>query len=314
MQINYLLEFSVIVETLSLSEASDQLFLSESSLSRHIKSLEDEIGSKLFERSTRKMTLTPLGEALYPICVQLRAINEHLNQVVTFQKQVTRKVINIGIQTNIVTYFDLYALVGDFMAQNQDITINVRNVSVAGLDFDPSQNKDDIIFAPGLAKETPAQYHQYCISVDSLVTVLPADSPLIKGGKISFADLKHQKLILAPTDTPMFALCVKAFLMEGIQPNISLTMHDGDKIIELVEKRLGVGLLSRHTSILKHPDYPRFHDLYFADINPPVEMCVKMLYPLTPSLQVARFVSYATKAFDSGKYKFELSGSNDTHS
>lgn len=66
MDINHLKEFTVLAETKNYWEAAYRLFLNQSTLSKHIKSMESELGVPLFTRTTRKVELTDFGEALLP--------------------------------------------------------------------------------------------------------------------------------------------------------------------------------------------------------------------------------------------------------
>lgn len=67
MDINYELYkvFYYVAVTLSFSEASKQLFISQSAVSQSIKVLEKKLNQKLFLRSTKKVQLTPEGELLF---------------------------------------------------------------------------------------------------------------------------------------------------------------------------------------------------------------------------------------------------------
>ena len=66
MDINYELYkvFYHVATTLSFSEASKQLFISQSAVSQSIKVLEKKLSQPLFIRSTKKVQLTPEGEIL----------------------------------------------------------------------------------------------------------------------------------------------------------------------------------------------------------------------------------------------------------
>ncbi len=57
--------FYYVATTLSFSEASRQLFISQSAVSQGIKALEKKLGRELFYRSTKKVSLTPEGEVLF---------------------------------------------------------------------------------------------------------------------------------------------------------------------------------------------------------------------------------------------------------
>mgnify|MGYP000270200484 CR=1 FL=1 len=66
MELSYIREFVVLAETGNYLEAADALFIAQSSLSRHIKSIELDLGSPLFDRTTRKVVLNGFGQAFLP--------------------------------------------------------------------------------------------------------------------------------------------------------------------------------------------------------------------------------------------------------
>lgn len=66
MDLRHLRHFLAVAETLNFTRAADRLLMASSPLSRSIKELEFEVGGPLFVRSTRRVALTPLGEALIP--------------------------------------------------------------------------------------------------------------------------------------------------------------------------------------------------------------------------------------------------------
>ncbi|MEN6595281.1 MAG: LysR family transcriptional regulator [Clostridiaceae bacterium] len=68
-----LFEFLVLARTLSYSQAAKKLFINQSVLSRHIQSLESELGTMLFERSTHSVVLTEAGRLLARDAVGLLA-------------------------------------------------------------------------------------------------------------------------------------------------------------------------------------------------------------------------------------------------
>lgn len=66
MNTNWLREFVVLADTCSYAEAAARLFMGQSSLSKHIKALEEELGMGLFERTSRRVRLSREGELLLP--------------------------------------------------------------------------------------------------------------------------------------------------------------------------------------------------------------------------------------------------------
>ena len=59
-------EFIVLAETKNFWEASERLYMNQSTLSKHIKSLENDLGVALFTRTTRRVELTNYGEIFLP--------------------------------------------------------------------------------------------------------------------------------------------------------------------------------------------------------------------------------------------------------
>ena len=68
--------FKQIVDAGSISAAADELDLSKSVISHHLKSLELAVGVQLLHRTTRKQQLTPAGTNFYQRCVQMANISQ----------------------------------------------------------------------------------------------------------------------------------------------------------------------------------------------------------------------------------------------
>jgi len=63
--------FVRVVDALSFSAATKQLHLSVAAVSRHVIALEEELGTSLIARTTRKLTITPGGRLYYERCVRV---------------------------------------------------------------------------------------------------------------------------------------------------------------------------------------------------------------------------------------------------
>jgi DNA-binding transcriptional LysR family regulator len=67
----FLQGFEAAARTLSFTKAAEELFVTQSAVSRQIKALEDNLGLKLFERRSRSLALTDNGQALYRIATDV---------------------------------------------------------------------------------------------------------------------------------------------------------------------------------------------------------------------------------------------------
>ena len=65
MEFRQLKTFRVVADNLSFSKAAKQLFLAQSTVSAQIKSLEEELDLKLFDRIGRRTIITDAGQKLY---------------------------------------------------------------------------------------------------------------------------------------------------------------------------------------------------------------------------------------------------------
>src|SRR5260370_36763613 len=75
--INDLLFFAVVVEHSGFSAAARSLNLPKSRVSRHVGRLEDRLGVRLLERSTRNVRLTEIGRSFYPRCKAVLSVLQH---------------------------------------------------------------------------------------------------------------------------------------------------------------------------------------------------------------------------------------------
>jgi LysR family transcriptional regulator, glycine cleavage system transcriptional activator len=69
--LTFLQGFEAAARTLSFTKAAEELFVTQSAVSRQIKALEDNLGLKLFERRSRSLALTDNGQALYRIATDV---------------------------------------------------------------------------------------------------------------------------------------------------------------------------------------------------------------------------------------------------
>ena len=68
MELSYIREFVVLAETGNYLEAADTLFIAQSSLSRHIKSIEMDLGAPLFRPYNQKSFLKWFWTGFFAIC------------------------------------------------------------------------------------------------------------------------------------------------------------------------------------------------------------------------------------------------------
>jgi LysR family glycine cleavage system transcriptional activator len=124
--------FEAVARRLNFSDAADELFVTQSAISRQIKSLEDEVGAPLFVRGTRHVEITQNGQAL------LRAVEPWLARLDTSVRQIraqnSRRRVSI---TTFASFASLWVLprIEAFQSRHPDIDIRVSALdAIADLD------------------------------------------------------------------------------------------------------------------------------------------------------------------------------------
>ena len=128
MDINYELYkvFYHVASTLSFSEASKQLFISQSAVSQSIKVLEKKLNQTLFIRSTKKVQLTPEGEILLKhVEPAMNLIRQGENQLLD-SNSLNGGQLRIGASDTICRYY-LVPFLNEFHKRYPNIHIKVTN-------------------------------------------------------------------------------------------------------------------------------------------------------------------------------------------
>jgi len=82
-EIRQMVVFSHVVETGSFTGAARRLGIAKSAISKHVSSLEESIGARLLNRTTRRLSLTDVGEKFYQSCTRMIEAMEEARQCVT---------------------------------------------------------------------------------------------------------------------------------------------------------------------------------------------------------------------------------------
>jgi DNA-binding transcriptional LysR family regulator len=125
MDLNDIIVFTKVVETKSFTGAADALGLPKSTVSRKLAQLEERLGVRLVQRTTRKLALTEIGEAYYQRCSRIVADIHAAEQVVTDMQSTPRGRLRITASIDFTTRF-LGNIVADFLAQHPDINVELE--------------------------------------------------------------------------------------------------------------------------------------------------------------------------------------------
>ena len=131
--------FAKVAESLSFSETATQLHLARSTVSKRIALFESELGVKLFNRSTRRMSLTDAGQLLYQHWHDIsKSVDSALACVRDADQQPSGR-LRVSMPSGLGSAF-MPSLMGEFRAQCPEVKLSVdfseQHVDVVGQGFD----------------------------------------------------------------------------------------------------------------------------------------------------------------------------------
>ena len=140
--LNALIIFAKVVEANSFSEAARRLKLPISTVSRRIADLEDQLGVRLLERSTRNLRLTDIGSEVLHHAQRTAELGEAVDSIVSNQLSKLSGVLRISAPPSISDTL-LAPLVGAFQASYPDVRVQIF---VTDRFVDPIAEGVDLLF------------------------------------------------------------------------------------------------------------------------------------------------------------------------
>ncbi|MCP8687230.1 LysR family transcriptional regulator [Marinobacterium sedimentorum] len=237
MTIKQLRAFIAVARTLSFAEASVRVHLSQPALSLAIKKLEESLGGRLFNRTTRTIALTPEGDALLPIAERLMAewdnVEEELHQRFALQlgKIAVAAMPSFAsslLPQALLRYRELYPRINievhDVIAEQVVDMVRQNRVEV-GVTFDPGAS-DDLLFRP--------------LFSDEFIAVLPPGHPDAKRNPLPWQQLLQHDFITLQRPSSLRLLMERQLAEQGMAPRVAFEAHQLATVGRMVATGLGV--------------------------------------------------------------------------
>ena len=245
MNLIYLQEFLVLAETCNYREAADRLYMAQSSLSKHIISLETELGVSLFERTTRNVRLTDYGTQLIPYARQITGLTYQ------FEAELMQKnadLLTIGTIPTMAQY-NIIDLILTFKEKYPDTRVRISEDDTLLLKAGLLNRKYELAFIrdgnPPFSTATSADdlIEKTKYQDDYVVAIIPSEHSLHGRSTIALPELKNHRLCLLKEGTLLFNVCLKACQAADFVPNIFFESHRISNIITMAAKGNCVALL-----------------------------------------------------------------------
>jgi LysR family cys regulon transcriptional activator len=235
---------TAIQTNLNLTEVANQLFTSQSGVSKQIRELEAELKIDIFVRRGKRLVgLTKAGEKAAEVIEKLLHQADNLKRLSQQFSQENKGRLVVAATHNQASYILPPALVR-FSQLFPDVEIELRQGTPKYVVDMLMRGEADI----GLATEAVDDHHELqtypCFTWEHVV-IVPPDHPLATIERPSLADVGHYPII---TYNPEFSGRSKiniAFEEAGIDPDIRLTAMDADVIKTYVRLGMGVGIVAQ---------------------------------------------------------------------
>jgi DNA-binding transcriptional LysR family regulator len=236
--------FRVVATHLNFSRAAEELLLTQPAVTQQIKTLEDEYGVPLFDRTGGRITLTPGGLALLPFAEKLKAISDEAFTAVASASGKHGGQLALGASQTIGQYL-LPNLVAGFLRENPRVVITATSGnSDAMLEaLIAHRIQLALIEGPALRKDI----HVEPFMEDQMVLVVPASHEWADH-EVDIATLKEAPLLMREFGSGSRRVVENALAGAGLKMkeiNIRMELDSTEGLLSAVEAGLGVTFVSR---------------------------------------------------------------------
>ncbi len=251
MEIRQLDHFVAVAEEESFTRAARRLSYVQSALSVSIQSLERELGVRLFDRTTHRVSLTDAGEALLPSARQTLASVEQTLDVAAALKGILRGTLRVGIMQSF-TFLDIADLLGSFHRQHPEVDIQVRPSAGGSTALVEELKRGSLDIAFVSLIDTPAGVTTTELGVEDLHLVGRPELLPARRARIELSDLANATFVDFPAGWGVRVAVDQAFAAAGVTRRVTIEVADVNASLGLLAAGLGVALLPR--SLLQGDD------------------------------------------------------------
>ncbi len=228
---------------LSFSEAAAKIHVSQSAISHQVKSLEDELGVKLYERSGRGIVLTPEGERLEHYArVILHSVDDLMGEFAELSGR-PHGSIRIAAFRGIATY-QLPAIVQRFRERHPEVRLVISSET-----YDTeilkmvASGEADVGLTASWNEFGDLRYFE--VLSYGMYACTPQDHAWVgRADQLSLNEIAEQPLVLYERGTAIRDHIDEVFTRHGLHPDVAIEVGGSSALREYVRIGLGVSIIS----------------------------------------------------------------------
>lgn len=236
METDLLKTFATVADTRSFSKAAEQLYSTQSTVSRQIARLEEMLDARLFVRYGRHVELTTAGEILLPLANAIVTRTEDAIGIIREQAGAAPGTVHFGAVPMVMAHI-LIPLLAPFMAAYREMSIDLMERDDAQLEEAVISGELDCGVMTPWGSSRVSAYH---LLTEEMLLVVPREHPLAARSSAPYAAAATETILLPRSTLHVSNLIVEAFRKRGLSPKLSSRCNYPELNKELVRKGLGI--------------------------------------------------------------------------
>lgn len=236
------LEYVVAVaEEASFSRAAERCFVSQPALSNQVRQLETQLGADLFERTSRGVLVTPVGQQVVGIAREILAGSDRIVDCVNASRKPLSGPLELGSVSTITPYL-VPAAMADLASRFPDLELHIRDGTADVLEARLAAGELDALIVP-LPTGLPG-VEEIELAQDPFLLAAPAHSAL--GGlpePLTLDALREQEILLLEDPHCLRRGALEVCTAAGARPQTTLHSTSLGAIVQLVRRGFGATLL-----------------------------------------------------------------------
>ena len=226
--------YLAVLEAASFSEAAKAMHLSQAALSGLIKELENRLGVRLLDRTTRRVSPSVVGEAFEPMARRVLSNLDEALDSLTNLKELRRGLVRVAAPETLSCTL-LPELIARYNSRHPGVEVRFDDVPIQQVLTGLHNGSTDIGFGPaGVMADEQVEAHMIC--ADPLWVALRADDPLTRSQSVSWKDLRNRPLI---NYMPNIAINVLSNVPPRHHPRELVPVHRVNTALSMLRVRQG---------------------------------------------------------------------------
>jgi DNA-binding transcriptional LysR family regulator len=240
MELRQLATFRAVAHHLSFTRAALELDYAQSSVTAQIQALEEELGVPLFDRVSKKVTLTLAGQRLNWYAEKILNLATEAQTVVSGQDAPSGSLVISAPET--ACAYILPPILASFQEKYPQVRLIFKPMGVAELRRKVSESIIDMAFLIDEILPAPNLVIEQIAEVPILICA-PARHRLATNRRISPTELEGEPLLLTESGCTYRELFSRTLRALGVQPNVTLEFTSVESIKQCVISGMGITVL-----------------------------------------------------------------------